>query len=212
MDVSPSILSADFLNLGDDINFLNQQKIESIHIDVMDGYFVENVTWGVSTIKLINDLSKVPLDIHLLINEPERKLKKYLDMQPKSIYIHPESTQFMRKNLLAIKKQGVIAGAALKLETPVAVLENCVDLLDGVLLLSCDEGFGGNAFNELTLKKVEQVKNMFSRKTDLEIIIDGGINNVTAKLIREVGATKVVSGSYLFSDRENFGKKIETLK
>lgn len=212
MDVSPSILSADFLNLREDINFLNQQNIESIHLDVMDGYFVENVTWGVSTIKLVNDISKVPLDIHLLVNEPERKLEKYLDMKPRSIYIHPESTHFMRKNLLAIKEQGVIAGAALKLETPVKVLENCVDLLDGVLLLSCDEGFGGNAFNKLTLNKIKQVKQLFSEKAELEIIIDGGMNGETTTLVRDVGATKVVSGSYLFNNRESFGEKIETLK
>src|SRR5690625_873806 len=127
MEISPSILSADFLNLREEIKLLNNHNIDSIHIDVMDGYFVENVTWGASTVGLMNEISKVPLDVHLLINEPERKLSKYLDIKPKSIYIHPESTIYLRRNLLAIKESGVKAGAALKLETPLEVLSHCID-------------------------------------------------------------------------------------
>lgn len=212
MDVSVSILSSNFLNFEKDINFLNNYDIDSIHVDIMDGSFVDNTTWGSTTIEGIKKITKIPLDIHLLMNSPENKIKKYIDIQPESIYIHPESTQFVRKNLLKIKNSGIKAGLAFKLETPVDIIENCLDILDGVLLLSCDEGFGGNSFNEIVLSKIEKIKHLNTKNKKLEIIIDGGINDKTSEIVSRAGATKVVSGSYLLNDKSKIEEKLASLK
>lgn len=212
MDISVSILGADFLNLENNINLLSDFQIDSLHVDIMDGCFVENSSWGTQTVKDIKKITNIPLDIHLMMNKPEKKLKEYLDIKPRSIYIHPESTNFVRKNLLDIKKHGIRAGLAFKLETPVDIIENCIDILDGVLLLSSDEGFGGNSFNDLALSKIEKIHQFNKDSKLLEIIIDGGINEKTSKKVALHGATKVVSGSYVLKDKNKIEEKINNLK
>lgn len=198
--VSPSILSANFLNLERDVNRLEAAGADSIHIDIMDGVFVSNTTWGPSTVAAIREITSLPLDVHLMIDKPERLIDDYLRTNVDCIIIHPESTIFLRKTLLKIKEHGTKVGVALKLETPIDIIENCFDLVDVILIITCDEGFGGQSFHPLSLGKISKViERRFDYGLTFEVIVDGGINPETGNQCKEVGADVLVAGSYVFS-------------
>lgn len=202
--IAPSILSANFLNLERDIKRLEEARADLIHIDIMDGLFVANPTWGPSTISAIRQITSLPLDIHLMIDQPERLITDYLKTKADMLIIHPESTVFLRKTLLRIKDFGAKAGVALKLETPTNLIEHCLDLVDTVLLLTCDEGFGGQAFHPLSLEKIAQVdKWRKDQNLDFKIEVDGGIQPDTGKLCKDAGADILVAGSYVFKHDMN---------
>ena len=199
MIVSPSILSADFLNLERDIKRLESAGANFIHIDIMDGVFVDNITWGPSTVSEIRKITSLTLDVHLMVHKPERIIDEYIKTKANIITIHPESTIFLRKTLLQIKNSGLKAGLALKLDTPIHAIENCLDLIDVVLLLTCDEGFGGQDFHPLSLEKISLLsKWRRDQGLDFKIEVDGGVNLETGKLCKEAGADILVSGSYIF--------------
>ncbi|MDQ0177281.1 ribulose-phosphate 3-epimerase [Bacillus chungangensis] len=209
--VSPSILSADFLNLERDIKRLESADANFIHIDIMDGVFVDNITWGPSTVSEIRKITSLTLDVHLMVNKPERIIDEYIKTKANIITIHPESTIFLRKTLLQIKNSGLKAGLALKLETPINAIENCLDLIDVVLLLTCDEGFGGMDFHPLSLEKISLLsKWRRDQGLDFKIEVDGGVNLETGKLCKEAGADILVSGSYIF--KRDMKKAINLLK
>lgn len=211
MHISPSILSADFLNLERDIRKLEFCGADSIHIDIMDGIFVENITWGPSTVAEIRKITSLPLDVHLMVDKPERLLATYISTKANRISIHPESTVFLRSNLLKIKKFGIEAGIALKLETPVQIIENCLDIVDAVLILTCEEGFGGNAFQPLAFKKIAQVVKWRTKQNlNFKIIVDGGINRETARMCKELGVDILVAGSYIFN--QDFSRAVHLLR
>ncbi|MFC3780661.1 ribulose-phosphate 3-epimerase [Bacillus chungangensis] len=211
MIVSPSILSADFLNLERDIKRLESADANFIHIDIMDGVFVDNITWGPSTVSEIRKITSLTLDVHLMVNKPERIIDEYIKTKANIITIHPESTIFLRKTLLQIKNSGLKAGLALKLETPINAIENCLDLIDVVLLLTCDEGFGGMDFHPLSLEKISLLsKWRRDQGLDFKIEVDGGVNLETGKLCKEAGADILVSGSYIF--KRDMKKAINLLK
>lgn len=201
MIVSPSILSADFLNLERDILQLEQAGADLIHIDIMDGVFVYNITWGPSTIKAVRKITNLPLEVHLMIDKPERLIDSYLSTDADFFIIHPESTQFLRKTLLAIKNAGKKAGIGLKVETSVDSILHCLDLVDIVLFVTCDEGFGGQSFQPFALQKIAKVARWRQEfELDFHIEVDGGINDRTAKQCKEVGANIAVTGSFVFKD------------
>lgn len=200
MFISPSILNADCLNLEREIKELEKAGADSIHIDVMDGRFVKYVTWGPSMISAIRKVTSLPLEVHLMIEEPEHSIKEYVGTGADTIMVHPESTKSLRRNLLQIKEANVKAGIALKLETPVEQVLHCLDLVDVVLLLTCDEGYGGQPFRMFAIDKISQVAEIRKRhRLDFPIIVDGGIGIETGKLCKEAGANVLVSGSYIFN-------------
>ncbi|HLR41745.1 MAG TPA: ribulose-phosphate 3-epimerase [Pseudogracilibacillus sp.] len=211
MLISPSILNADYLNLERDIKQLEIAGADSIHVDIMDGKFVKNITWGPPTVAAMKQITSLPIDVHLMVCEPELNIEDYIRQDVSSIFIHPESTIFLRKNLLAIKEAGLKSGVALKLETPTDQIIYCLELVDVVLLLSCDEGFGGGSFQNFVIDKVSALKTMRTQYgLNYKIMMDGGINLETGKLSKNAGADILVAGSYIL----NADKKIaiENLK
>ncbi|MFD1414442.1 ribulose-phosphate 3-epimerase [Oceanobacillus jeddahense] len=212
MIVSPSILNADYLNLERDIKQLERAGADAIHIDIMDGRFVQNITWGPPTVSAIRKVTNLPLEVHLMIDKPEYNIKHYLEAGADIIIIHQESTIFLRKNLQAIKQAKVQAGVALKLETPVETIVHCLDLIDVVLLITCDEGFGGQVFHPQALYKISQiVKLREMRHLNFSIEVDGGIGIETGKQCKEAGAGRLVAGSFVFNHRKK-NEAIQALK
>jgi len=211
MLVSPSILNADYMNLEKDIKRIDKAGADRLHIDIMDGRFVGNVTWGPPTISAIKKITNLPIDVHLMVSEPERFIDEYIKLNVNCILIHPESTFLLRKILLKIKDKGILAGVALKLETSIDQIRYVLELVDEVLLLSSDEGFGGGDFQSLVLKKVSYLKRLRrSENLDFKIELDGGINLKTAGQAKEVGTDIIVSGSYVI-ENEIAIKKLKQL-
>lgn len=209
-----SILNCDILNLEREIERLVSYDVCGIHIDIMDGSFVEDVTYGwvvVDSIVKSTNLIK-PVEVHLMVNSPERHLLKYIQAKPDRIIIHPESTYYLRKNLLSIRNNDIKAAVALKLETPIELIENTIDLIDSVLLITCDEGFGGNEFQDISLQKIKKL-NQIKKENNLtfEISVDGGINDVVAQKLANVGVQRLISGSYILRGGEAAVKNLKNL-
>jgi ribulose-phosphate 3-epimerase len=198
--ISPSILSADFSILGDEIKSLEKAGADLIHIDVMDGHFVQNITMGPPIIKMIRKCTKLPFDVHLMISPVEKYIKAFADAGSDIITIHPEATDNLKRAVGTIKSLGKKAGVSLNPKTPISALMDVINDIDLILIMSVNPGFAGQSFMGEVLPKVTELRKIINdKKLKIDIEIDGGINFETAPLAVKAGANILVSGTTIFS-------------
>ena len=212
--ISPSILSADFSKLGSEIQNLEKAKADLIHIDVMDGHFVPNITIGPEVISKLRKYTSLPFDVHLMISPVHNFIKNFADAGADIITIHPEATNDLESSIKKIKSYNKKVGISLNPETSLDKLNNVLDKIDLVLIMSVNPGFGGQKFIENTLNKIKKLRLKIDQlKLKVEIEVDGGINFENSKSIIKAGADILVSGTTIFKSNEgNIKKNIEILK
>jgi len=200
--IAPSILSADFGNLQRDIEMLNQSQADWIHVDVMDGVFVPNISFGTPILKTIKNLTKKTIDVHLMIVQPERYIQTFADLGADILTVHYEASTHLHRTLQQIKSEGMKTGVAVNPHTNVSLLEDCINDIDLVCIMSVNPGFGGQKFIENTYKKIQQLKKIINRnQADTLIEIDGGVCAENAKQLIESGADVLVAGSFVFNSQ-----------
>jgi ribulose-phosphate 3-epimerase len=198
--VSPSVLAADFANLQRDIEMINRSDADWIHVDIMDGMFVPNISFGLPVLEAIHKHATKPLDVHLMINDPDRYLQAFKDAGAANITVHLEACTHLHRTIHAIKDLGCLAGVALNPHSPILLLEDIIADADLVLLMSVNPGFGGQRFIANTYKKIVQLKQLaMSSNPELFIEIDGGIGTYNAAQLVAAGANVLVAGSSVFA-------------
>ena len=211
MIVSPSLLSADFGNLARDIEMINQSKAQMLHLDVMDGVFVPNISFGFPVIKYVQQLCKKPLDVHLMIVEPQKFINEVRDCGAEIMNVHLEACNHLDRVVQQIHDAGMKAGVTINPATPVCLLRDIVAKLDLVLLMSVNPGFGGQKFIDNTLNKVKELRALIIETGSKAVIeVDGGVNAETGRLLANAGADVLVAGNYIFK-AQNPLEAIETL-
>ena len=200
MILSPSLLAADFGNLQQAVQMVNASEADWFHIDIMDGVFVPNISYGMPVLSAINKHATKPLDVHLMIIDPDRYISTFAKLGSYILTVHYEACTHLHRTLQAIKAEGMKAGVALNPHTPVALLEDIIKDVDLLLLMSVNPGFGGQSFIENTYKKVQQAKALITQAGANTLIeIDGGVTLSNAKALVEAGADALVAGSFVFN-------------
>ena len=210
--VAPSILSADFANLGADIEMLNQSECDYIHCDIMDGVFVPNISFGLPVIERVSEIATKPLDVHLMIVNPDQYIVPFRKAGASILTVHYEACPHLNRTVHAIKSEGMKAGVCLNPHSPVHLLEDIIEDVDMVLVMSVNPGFGGQSFIKNSYKKIRLLKEMiFSKNPNCMIEVDGGVNFETGKNLYDAGADILVSGSFIFKS-ENPAETIKGFK
>lgn len=210
--IAPSVLSADFLNLGRDLEMINNSEADWFHVDVMDGRFVPNISFGMSIIKQMKKVAQKPLDVHLMIVEPEKYFEDFKNAGADVLTVHYEASTHLHRSLQAIKALGMKAGVSLNPHTPVHLLENIITEIDLVLIMSVNPGFGGQKFIPQAIDKVRKLKQMINEAgCDTLIEIDGGVTLDNAGTLIEAGVDVLVAGNTVFSS-DNPTDTIKKLK
>lgn len=197
--ISPSLLSADFGNLSTDIQMLNNSEADWLHLDVMDGIFVPNISFGMPIIRKVRELSEKPLDVHLMIMQPERYIEEFKRCGADILTVHWEASTHLHRTIHQIKDHDMLAGVAINPHTPVSLLEDVINDVDLVLIMSVNPGFGGQKFIERTYQKVRDLKAIIERNGSEALIeVDGGVNLDNAPLLRDAGVDAFVAGNTVF--------------
>jgi ribulose-phosphate 3-epimerase len=209
--VAPSILSADFAKLGDEVKDVELGGADYIHVDVMDGHFVPNITIGPLIVEAIRPVTTLPLDVHLMIENPDAYIPQFAKAGADIITVHVEACRHLHRTIQLIKEHGVKPGVVLNPSTPVEMIKHIIEDIDMVLLMTVNPGFGGQAFIPNVLPKIREVRQLADQlNPTLEIEVDGGINAKTAVLVKEAGANVLVAGSFIYnnSNREEAIKAV----
>ncbi|WP_395059279.1 ribulose-phosphate 3-epimerase [Flavobacterium sp.] len=210
--IAPSVLAADFANLQRDIEMINNSEADWFHIDIMDGVFVPNISFGMPVLEAINKHAKKTIDVHLMIVDPDRYIKTFADLGANILTVHYETCTHLHRTLQAIKAEGMQAGVALNPHTNVSLLEDVINDIDLVCIMSVNPGFGGQSFIENTYDKVKKLKELINRKGASTLIeIDGGVTSKNAKQLVDAGANVLVAGNFVFK-AENPTQTIADLK
>ncbi len=210
--IAPSILAANFLHLEKDIELINESEADYIHVDVMDGVFVPNISFGQNIVKMVSGIAKKPLDVHLMIVNPDQYIDSFVDCGAEILSVHYEACPHLHRTLAAIREKGVKAGVALNPHTSITLLEDVLESIDQVILMSVNPGFGGQKFIYQTLLKIKALKSRIDeRNLDIKIEIDGGVGLQNAESILSAGADILVAGSSVFK-ASDLTKAISQLK
>ena len=207
--IAPSILAADFGKLSAEVEMINGSEAQWIHVDIMDGVFVPNISFGFPVVEAINKAATKPLDVHLMIVEPDKYVEQFKEAGAEILTVHYEACNHLHRSLAHIKEHGMKAGVALNPHTPVSLLEAIVEEADLVCLMSVNPGFGGQKFIENTYRKITQLREIIDKNSlSTKIEIDGGVNANNAKKLLDCGADVLVAGSFVFSAQN----PVETIK
>ena len=212
MIVSPSLLAADFINLQKDIEMINRSEADWLHLDVMDGVFVPNISFGFPVIEAVAKICTKPLDVHLMIVEPEKFIGRLKKLGAYMVNVHYEACRHLHRTIAEIHEAGMKAAVTLNPHTPVALLEDIIRDVDMVLLMTVNPGFGGQAFIEHSIEKVKKLRELIERTGSKALIeVDGGVNGETMHRLAQAGVDVLVAGSYVFG-AENPEERIKSLK
>ena len=204
--IAPSVLAADFANLQRDIEMINNSEADWFHIDIMDGVFVPNISFGMPVLQAITKHAKKPIDVHLMIVEPDRYIKEFAKLGANILTVHYEASTHLHRTLQAIKAEGMKAGVAINPHTSVGLLKDLIQDIDLVCVMSVNPGYGGQSYIENTLHKVKELKKMINKKGANTLIeIDGGVTNINAAELTKAGADVLVAGNYVFKSDDQPG-------